>query len=219
MSTSVKTTASHSFLIAALVLLVSGVILPETIGAMRSDYTSLGNFISELGARGAHNSKIINWFGFLPVAISSGVLIFSLRSQLKGYALARLGLVLLFVGISVGYFGAFLFPCDYGCPLEGSPRQMIHNLAGAIEYPTGTLGLVLLGIGLKDRLPQPIRILVFIVAALSALGFIMMISPDQESLRGFWQRLADYSMFSLILFLGWLLHRKTRERLPQSNID
>lgn len=187
---------------------MSGVILPETIGAMRSDYTSFGNYISELGAKSAHNSKIINWFGFLPVAIATGVLIFSLRSRLKGYAQARLGLVLLFVGISVGYFGAFLFPCDYGCPLEGSPRQMIHNLAGLIEYPAGTVGLVLLGIGLKDRLPQAVRILVFIVAALSAIGFVMMINPDQESLRGFWQRLADYSMFSLILCLGWVLRRK-----------
>lgn len=201
--------ASSLFPIAALVLLISGVILPETIGAMRSDYTSLGNYISELGAKDAHNSKIINWFGFLPVAIATGVLIFSLRSRLQGFALARLGLMLLFIGISVGYFGAFLFPCDYGCPLEGSPRQMIHNLAGLVEYPAGTLGLVLLGIGLRDRLPQAVRILVLIVAALSAIGFVMMINPDQESLRGFWQRLADYSMFILILFLGWALRLET----------
>lgn len=202
------TKPSPLFLAAAIILLISGVVLPETIGVMRADYSSVTNYISELGAEDARHSNIINWFGFLPVAIATGVLIFSLRARLRGYALARLGLAFLFIGISVGYFGAFLFPCDYGCPLEGSPRQMIHNLAGVIEYPAGTIGIVLLALGLKDRLPNAVRIAVFIVAALSAIGFVMMINPDQDALRGFWQRLADYSMFGLILFLGWALRRK-----------
>lgn len=196
------------FWVAALGLSLSGIVLPEVIGAIRADYSSIANYISELGAVGAENAKIVNLFGFLPVAIFSAIAILCLRARLSGFALAQTGLVLLFIGISVGYTGAFFFPCDYGCPIEGSSRQMMHNLLGLVEYPLGSLGLILLGVGLKGRLSIFSRLIVFAVAVMSVIGFVMMISPDQSAFKGAWQRLADYSMFFLIVYLGTQLARR-----------
>jgi len=198
------------FWVAAMVLLASGVILPAAIGFMRPDYSWFGNYISELGAKDARFAWIINLFGFLPVAVSSAIAIFCLRTRLLGLQLARAGLVLLFLGLSVGYLWAFLFPCDFGCPIEGSARQMIHNLSGLISYPAGTLGLVMLAVGLDRRVSISVRGIVCAVAALTALGFVMMINPAQSDLRGFWQRLADFSMFALIVYLGFVVPSRAK---------
>ena len=51
-----------------LTLFLSSIILTELIGFLRSDYNLINHFISELGAAGAEYSRIINYFGFLPIA-------------------------------------------------------------------------------------------------------------------------------------------------------
>lgn len=193
------------FWLAAFVLLVCGVLVPGTIGFLRGDYSWTANYISELGVNGAEYAQFINLFGFLPVAISSAVAIFCLRARLSGLGLAQMGFVLLCFGLSGGYLSAVFFPCDFGCPVEGSFRQMIHNLSGMLAYPLGTLGLILLAVGLDQKATYGLRATIFIVAALTALGFGMMINPEQATLRGFWQRLADFAMFALVVYLGYVL--------------
>jgi len=41
------------------------------------------------------------------------------------------------------------------------------------------------------------------------LGFFMMLNPSQIDLLGFWQRLADYTIFSLLIFLSLNLKKQT----------
>lgn len=185
------------------VMLICGVVLTGAVAWVRADYGWRGQFISELGAVGAPYAAVVNWLAFLPIALSSAVALLCLRARVLG--LARVGFVLVLVGLSVGYLWAFLFPCDLGCPVEGSRRQVIHNLSALVAYPVGTVGLAVLVFGLKGRVSGAVRGIIGAVALVTAVGFVMILLPEQAALRGFWQRLVDYSMFGLIAYLGVVL--------------
>ena len=112
------------------------------------------------------------------------------------------------LGIPLGYFGAVIFPCDYGCPIEGSRKQNMHNLLGLVQYPLGVIGFVLLAVNLKTR---PVwRFACGLAAAAMVIGFVMMISPGQASLRGAWQRLGDYTAF--LVLVGLILSTQPKWR-------
>jgi hypothetical protein len=203
------------------ILFICGILLPEAVGVLQSDYDSARHFLSELGAYGAEYAGIINFLGFLPVAVVSVMIAVSLRARFSGYRIAQTGLLLVGAGIFIGYLGAFLFPCDHGCPAQGSSRQAIHNLAGAAEYVVVLIGLLMLGIGLSNRSFRITRALVVATAILVITGFLMMLDPAQSDVRGLWQRSADYSMFALLIILSAnrsLAGARARSR-TQSNVE
>jgi hypothetical protein len=195
-----------------LVLFISGVVLPEVLSGLRQDYKSTANFISELGATGAEYQFIVNHFSFLPIAICSLSAILCLAVRMPATKTIKTGLGFWMIGLRGGYLTAFLFPCDCGCPIEGSTSQMIHNLTVLVVYPVGILGLIVLAIGLKQSNNQLALKGVSIVAVLAAVCFPMMLLPEQADLRGFWQRLADFAMFLLILGLGFLFPQPAENR-------
>ena len=185
-----------------LTLFLSSIILTELIGFLRSDYNLINHFISELGAAGAEYSKIINYFGFVPTAFSALIIALLLQSKLSNTRLSRAGLLLVGSGVFIGYFGAFIFPCDYGCPAEGSFSQNMHNNLGLIYYLIIPVGLFVLGIGLRKE-PMIINSSIsFGAAFVFLLGFFMMLNPSQIDLLGFWQRLADYTVFVFLIFMS-----------------
>jgi len=190
------------FWTSVLVLILSGVVLPEIVGFLRSDYCPVSNYISELGEQGAAHAALINYFGFLPVAISSAIALHFLAKRHATNTWGKIGFVMWTIGLSGGYLSAFVFPCDLGCPIEGSTRQMIHNIAGLITYPATVLGLAFIAIGLKRRAKKALLVSIIGVALMAAVGFAMIITPEQVEFRGLWQRLVDYAMFLLIVGLG-----------------
>jgi len=185
--------------IAATVLLFSGIILPEILGATRSDYASFSNYLSELGASGTSTQNLTNRLAFPMVGLSCLSIIIALWHRLPKVGGVRAGLICVVLGLPLAYFGAAVFPCDYGCPLEGSASQTVHNLLGLIQYPLTVIGLVLLSVNLGSK---PIwRILFGLAAAAMAIGFVMMIAPEQAGFRGAWQRLGDYVTFLVLIFV------------------
>lgn len=60
---------------------------------------------------------------------------------------------------------------------------------------------MLVASGLRGNDNKAIVALSIGVALLMAACFVLMISPEQAELRGFWQRLADYAMFVFIVIL------------------
>lgn len=188
-------------LICAAILLASGIILPGILAALQSDYTTFGNYLSELGAVGAPYATITNLLGFLPVAIASVMLLVYIAICGLNSRDGRIGAVLLMIGLSSGYLIAVLFPCDLGCPIEGSARQAIHNTAGLIQYPLGALGLIMMGASMR-RSGQNLGGLCLFSGVAMAVGFVMMLVPDQSGWRGAWQRLGDYSAFLTIISLA-----------------
>ena len=193
-----------------LILFLSSIILTELIGFLRSDYNLINHFISELGAAGAEYSRIINYFGFAPTAFSALIIVLLLQSKFSNTRLSRAGLLLVGSGVFIGYFGAFIFPCDYGCPAEGSFSQNMHNNLGLIYYLIIPVGLFVLGIGLRKE-PMIINSSIsFGAAFVFLLGFFMMLNPSQIDLLGFWQRLADYTVFVFLIFMSLFVKGEAR---------
>ena len=193
-----------------LTLFLSSIILTELIGFLRSDYNLINHFISELGAAGAEYSRIINYFGFVPTAFSALIITLLLQSKFSNTRLSRAGLLLVGSGVFIGYFGAFIFPCDYGCPAEGSFSQNMHNNLGLIYYLIIPVGLFVLGIGLRK---EPIIInpsISFGATFIFLLGFFMMLSPSQINLLGLWQRLADYTVVVFLIFMSLFVKGESR---------
>ena len=185
-----------------LTLFFSSIMLTEFIGFLRSDYNLINHFISELGAAGAEYSIIINYFGFLPIALSALTITFLLQSKFPNNRLSRAGLLLVGSGVFIGYFGAFIFPCDFGCPAEGSFSQNMHNNLGLIYYLIIPVGLFVLGIGLRTEAMIINASISFSATSIFLLGFFMMLNPSQTDLLGLWQRLADYTVVGFLIFMS-----------------
>ena len=185
-----------------LTLFFSSIMLTEFIGFLRSDYNLINHFISELGAAGAEYSIIINYFGFLPIALSALTITLLLQSKFPNNRLSRAGLLLVGSGVFIGYFGAFIFPCDFGCPAEGSFSQNMHNSLGLIYYLIIPVGLFVLGIGLRTEAMIINASISFSATSIFLLGFFMMLNPSQTDLLGLWQRLADYTVVGFLIFMS-----------------
>ena len=197
-------------LILSVLLFLSGVLLPELIGFLSFDYNSMSNYLSELGAVGAEYSRIINYFGFVPTAFSALIITLLLQSKFSNTRLSRIGILLVGSGVFIGYFGAFIFPCDYGCPTEGSFSQNMHNNLGLIYYLIIPVGLFVLGIGLRKE-PMIINSSIsFGATFVFLLAFFMMLNPSQIDLLGLWQRLADYTVVVFLIFMSLFVKGESR---------
>ena len=166
-------------------------------GWSSADYSHTTQFISELGAVGATQQALVNFAGFLPIAILTlGFVVFG-RSFIGPSTPAGFGWWLL-TSVVVGYGVAAFYPCDSGCPAVGSGRQAIHNLAGIVEYFGCVLGLMLIGAsgGKFPCAPGWVKRIGLIAGLGVAVGFVLM-AADETS-RGLWQRLAETSIF------GWM---------------
>ena len=185
--------------IAVAALLFAGIILPEILGSTRSDYSSFANYLSELGATGTSTQGLTNSLAFPMVGISCILIIIALWHRLPRSGGVRAGLICLALGLPLAYFGAAVFPCDYGCPIEGSASQTAHNLLGLVQYPLAVVGFALLAANLKSN--SIWRAAFALAAAAMAIGFVMMLVPGQSGYRGFWQRLGDYTAFLVLVYV------------------
>ncbi|MAK59617.1 MAG: hypothetical protein CMK09_01440 [Ponticaulis sp.] len=190
---------------AALIGLLSGVTLPIALASLQSGYDPALQYISELGADKAPNAAIANWFGFLPAALSVFVVMGYFVLSRGQKLLIRIG-AFLCLGIGIGYLGAFVFPCDAGCPAIGSFSQAMHNLSGLFEYGGAIFGLPLIALGLfqsGSKLRAGLTALAFFCVL---AGFLMMMGADANTPIGLWQRLCDFTLFVwmfLLVYFSW----------------
>lgn len=180
-------------------------VLPTALGLAWPDYNPVANFLSELGATGAPHAALMSYAGFLPAGVLWAIGVLSL---LKGAQSKLLWLgALLLLGTSISYIGAAVFPCDAGCPMEGSSSQMMHNALGIIGYLTSPLGLALIGVHFLRQTQLTASAISFAAALATFIGFAMLANPDMESARGAWQRLADFSLFIWLIAISVLLSK------------
>lgn len=174
-------------------------------------YSHVAQYISELGATDSAHPSLVAAAGFAPIgllvlaflALASGVLP---CTRLVGAGLVGLG------AVGVGYLVAAVFPCDAGCPSAGSLSQSIHNLFGFLEYAGAVAGLLALGAALLRPLAwRPLARGCFVAAGLVALGFLAMLAPGLESVRGLSQRLAEGAIFAWLAFASACLLRVGRK--------
>ncbi len=181
------------------------VLLTVIGGANFPNYSHASQFISELGANGAPNGRVVSLAGFLPAGILvSAFAIFAWRSLPRSGAttFGMIGLVL----FALGYLVAAFFPCEGDCrSTEPTFSQAIHNLFGLAGYLAAPISLLLLGWQARRwNKGMHLSILGFICSALALLG-LLFLSPEFRYV-GIAQRVLEGSVLvwvmSCALYLG-----------------
>lgn len=154
----------------------------------KAGYSHIKHSISEIGETGAPNQRFVAFGLFLPIGMALLLVAYLVRPASPPVAVLALC-------IAIGYIGAAAFPCDPGSPLFGTTRQVLHNLAGAVEYAGGGFALM----ALAEHLGQPFKIAGFIVLASTiALSVI-----SSNSVRGLIQRIAEVCLFGGLALATW----------------
>lgn len=167
-------------------------------GANFPNYSHASQFISELGATGAPNGRIISLAGFLPAgALIIAFAFFAWRSLPRSVATSfgMVGIVL----FALGYLVAAFFPCEGDCrSTEPTLSQAIHNLFGLAGYLAAPLSLFALGWQARRwARATHLSVLGFMGSGLALLG-LLFLSPDFRYV-GVAQRVLEGSVLAWIL--------------------
>lgn len=171
-------------LAAWLLLLTALLVFPRR----RPAYSHTRHTISELGEVGSRDGRMVSLGVFLPIGLLLGAAALLARE-------ANPNAALLAACVGVGYAVAAFFPCDPGSPLEGSARQGVHNLGGAVEYVGGTLALWRLG-EVNSAGYQ-------VAAGVVGLATVGLSLPVFFPVRGLIQRVAEAALFGGLLLAFW----------------
>ena len=154
----------------------------------KAGYSHIKHSISEIGEIGAPNQRFVAFGLFLPIGLA--LLLVAYLARPDSPAAAALALC-----VAIGYIGAAAFPCDPGSPLFGTVRQILHNLAGAVEYAGGGFALM----KIAESFGQPFKAAGFVV-----LGTAIALSVlPSNSVRGIIQRIAETCLFSCLALAVW----------------
>ena len=177
---------------------VLAVIVPVAAGRVEPGYSHCSQFISELGAEGAVNARLVSVVGFAPI----GALVLAFLAFVYGAvpgARKKAAGALSVAMVGVAYLIAAVFPCDAGCPSSGSTSQSIHNAFGLLEYAGALVGFVLLGSAFRASVRWHALFPACMVSALVVgAAFVAMLLPELASVRGLSQRVAETSIFAWI---------------------
>ena len=187
-------------------------IVPVAAGHVEPGYSHSSQFISELGAAGAANARLVSLAGFAPIgALVLAFLAFAYEI-LPGTRKRRTAGAISLAAVGAAYLMAAVFPCDAGCPGSGSISQSIHNAFGLLEYAGAWVGLVLLGSTFRDSAQwRALAPACMASAVLLGAGFVAMLLPELASVRGLSQRVAEASIFGWIAIVSVFLLRARPE--------
>lgn len=174
---------------------------------LRPDYSPVAQYISELGASGAPYAAVVSWAGYLPSGVLFAVALASFWRHWRPRGVQAVGLALLFCE-PLAWIGSAIFPCDLGCPAQGSIAQVVHNLLALFTYSGTGLGVVLLACAPGLCLWQRLGWLLLVVLWFGL--FLAMLSPELAGLRGALQRLAELLMYGSQAVVAWLLVGRRR---------
>jgi hypothetical protein len=173
-------------------------------------YSHAAQFISELGAAGAANPKLVASAGFAPIGVLVLLFLACAASAMPRSWRCTVGLIC-FAAVGNAYLIAAWFPCDAGCPVDGSWSQSVHNLFGLLEYVGAVAGLLLLASALQGAPAWRAMVPVCVgCALLVAAGLVTMLVPGLHPYRGLSQRVAEAGIFGWVAFLSGFLLRATK---------
>lgn len=175
------------------------IVAPWWLGALVAGYHP-GRFISELGALDMPGRSIANGVFLLTGAFWMGT-VEAARQQLEPQRLdpwLRYG-VIAFASASIA---GVIFPCDLGCPVDGSVNQTLHNTLVWLLYAGGVVAGMRLSTGRRwaDRLLKTLLLLSFLAMQLALL--------DRQWWPGLFQR--GYELCFALLWLAWVYRRFVR---------
>lgn len=160
------------------------------------------HYISELGARGTPHAGLIAWAGFALLALlGAGTIVRIARARvLAGTAAVAVWLLL---SEPMAYLLSAAFPCDLGCPIDGTVSQQLHNLAGVLTYPVTAVALLLFA--MQPRIGALQRLLWLAVCMAWLVLFALMLAPGLEPWRGLLQRTAEWVVYGALWVGAWRL--------------
>ncbi|WP_282273277.1 DUF998 domain-containing protein [Stenotrophomonas sp. PS02298] len=187
-----------------LILLFVAMYLLMLLGgaALKPGYSPLSQYISELGATGSAHAQVISLLGFIPVGVLAALLLFAFARTVPVRGASRFGYWLLLCE-PLAWIGSALAPCDLGCPIGGSLSQSLHTLLGVFTYLGTALGLVLLASA--PAIQPGTRVLWIGLAGLWLLLFVLMGLEPLHAWHGLLQRLAEWSVYSVLCISAWRL--------------
>ena len=167
--------------ILAPVLWASAIIL---CGSLRPGYSHLTQYISELGERGSSTELLMRYAGFVPTGLMHIAFAASLYAAFRSYRLSSVAAALLALN-GLGRVVAGLFPCEPGC---AGPRvllsQKLHSLAAGVGFLALIGASILWGVLLRRHRSLKGLSVYSIVAGLSGLIFLLLMSWSAELRRG-----------------------------------
>ena len=170
--------------------------------ALKPGYSSLSQYISELNATGTAWASALGYFGFVPLGLLFAAFLVSARPLAGVAGASRLGWWLLW-SQPVAFIGVALAPCDVGCPVGGSPTQVIHDVLGVTTYFAGALGISLVSFAPALRDHATVRHVLRFAALAFIVLFVSMLSPAVAEMRGLLQRSADGLLAACLLAIAF----------------
>lgn len=182
--------------------------VPLLGGALEPGYSHLAQYISELGAAGAAHARTVSWLGFAPIGALMLAFLAAAATQLPQVPQTTFGTTALAM-VGLAYLVSAVFPCDAGCPNEGSRAQAVHNLFGLLEYSGAFIGLRVLATGFRSSPEWRGLAPITGAAALAvAAAFVAMLSPGLVWSRGLSQRVAELAIFGWVALVSLHLLRR-----------
>ena len=181
------------------------------VGETTPNYDPMSQFVSELAAVDATYASIMNWAGIIPFGI--GILLFAIgffkRMHFDHFTI--LGGVLLALS-GLGFVVAGLYPCDAGCPFEGSQSQFIHNWAAFSAFILALLAAIWIGV---SSLWSAKRFSPLVISFAGAIGmgwafYRMGAGGVDHPLIGFYQRCFLLSLCLWLIVIGVYAIRTSR---------
>ncbi|MHA7879448.1 MAG: DUF998 domain-containing protein [Saccharospirillum sp.] len=169
--------------------------LPWWLGWQVPNYAP-SQFISELGALDAPSRSLANGAFFLIGAFWMGT-VEAVRKQLEPAPMdrfVRFGAI----GFAASYIISVVFPCDAGCPVDGSVSQWLHNTLIWVLYAGAMLAAARLRTPAAPAVGAVLKglmLLCFVLLQYSAI--------DRDWAPGYWQR--GYEACFAVLWLLWVL--------------
>lgn len=176
-------------------------------GALRSNYSHVDQFISELGETGGEFAWLMNYFGFMLSAILILMFVLTFRKRFPRTTTNTLGTLLLVI-FAIGVFFAGVYSCDAGClPTNATGEQKLHDVA-SLALPAFTLGVAAWGIYFC-QVPQWRHFGIYSLISVSLSAILLFVMVQSEASRdgtGLYQRLFLGVLFIWMIALAvWLL--------------
>ena len=185
-----------------IIVILSYLIMLFGGAALKTEYSHMTQFISELNSTGTAYAHVISWFGFCLFGVLAGSLLIVTDSKAPVSGISRMGYWLL-MAEPIAYIGSAFAPCDVGCNIDGSVSQLIHNTLAVVTFLSTSIGLFLLSFTPKISIFH--RILWVGLSVLWQVLFVFMLDESMIEFRGLLQRFAEFVVYSVLLCSTWRL--------------
>jgi Protein of unknown function (DUF998) len=201
--TSTSVSRVHAARALAVVTVAFGIGFYLVGAAIKPGYSHLSQYLSEMNATGSAYADLLGFGGFMPLGLLLAGFLIAAAPLVEAHGLARAGFWLLW-SQPIAFVGVALWPCDLGCPIDGSANQLAHNIHGLVTYVAGGVSLLLLSLGPAADAPgRGSRWFLRISALLWLVLFVLMLDDSLAPVRGLQQRIADALLAAAVLIVAW----------------